>query len=100
MGVNRKTFDFILNQIAHLRHRKPSYIAPKPIEGQCQLTLKTHRLEHGCSFKVIINMFEVSQSLATEIFINNNKCMVLNLYAEFVFFQEQKQTGQTNVKIS
>ena len=43
----------------------------------------SYRMEHGWSFKVITDMFGVSQSLVTEISNNVIKCMVLKLYDQF-----------------
>ena len=84
MRINRETFDFILERIAHLIHKKPTYMSPNPIEDHRQLGLTIYRLAHGCSFKVIMDIFGVSQSLATETFNNVIKCLVLTLYDEFV----------------
>ena len=41
-------------------------------------------MAHGYSFGVIMDMFWVLQSLATETFNSIMKCMVLTLYDEFV----------------
>ena len=59
-------------------------MSPNPIEDHRQLGLRIYRLAHGCSFKVIMDTFGVSQSLATETFNNVIKCLVLTLYDEFV----------------
>ena len=59
-------------------------MVPNPIEDHLQLGLTIYRLAHGCSFKFIMDIFGVSQSLATETFNNVIKCMVLTLYYEFV----------------
>ena len=83
MRINRETFDFVLERIAHLLHKEPTYMVPKPIEDHRQLSLTIYRLVHGCSFKVIMDIFGVSQSLATETF-NNVIKWVLTLYDEFV----------------
>ena len=57
-------------------------MVPNPIEDHRQLGLTIYRLVHGCSFKVIMDIFGVSQSLATETF--NVIKWVLTLYDEFV----------------
>ena len=49
-------------------------MVPNPIEDQCQLWLTIYRFGLGCSFKVIVDMFRVSQSLAPETFNNVIKC--------------------------
>ena len=59
-------------------------MVPNPIEDHRQLSLTIYRLARGCSFKVIIDIFGASQSLAIERFNNVIKCMVLTLYDEFV----------------
>ena len=61
-------------------------MVPNPIENHRQLGLTIYRLAHGYSFKVIMDIFGVSQSLATETFNNVIKCMVLTLFDEIVCF--------------
>ena len=79
MRINGETFDFILKRIAQLIHKEPIYMAPNPIEDQCQLGLTIYRFMLGCSFKVIVDMFRVSKSLSAETFNNfiKNKCYVI-----------------------
>ena len=84
MRINRETLDFILEQITHLIHKEPTYMVPNPIEDHPQLGLTIYRLAHGCSFIVIMDIFGVSPSLATETFNNVIKWMVLTLYDESV----------------
>ena len=60
MRINRETFDFIIERIAHLTHKEPTYMAPNPIEDQRQLGLIIYRMPHGCLLKAITNMFWVS----------------------------------------
>ena len=79
MSINRETFDFILERIAHLIHKEPTCMSQNPIEDHRQLGLTIYRLGHGCSFKVIMDIFGVSQSLAAETFNNVIKCLVLTL---------------------
>ena len=86
MRINRETFDFILERIAPLIHKEPTYMVTNPIEDHRQLGLTICRLVHGCWFKVMMNIFGVSQSLATETFNNIIKCMVLTLYDEIACF--------------
>ena len=74
MRINGETFDFILKRIAQLIHKEPICMVPNPIEDQCQLWLTIYRFGLGCSFKVIVDMFRVSQSLAPETFNNVIKC--------------------------
>ena len=59
-------------------------MVPNPIEDHRQLGLTIYRLTHGYSFKVIMDIFGVSQSLATETFNNVIKCMALTIHDEFV----------------
>ena len=77
--INGETFDFILKRIAKLIHKEPIYMVPNPIEDQCQLGLAIYRFTLGCSFKVIVDMFRVSQSLSAETFNNViiSKCYVI-----------------------
>lgn len=77
MRINGETFDFILKQIAQLIHKEPIYMVPNPIEDQSQLGLTIYRFTLGCSFKVIVGMFKVSQSLAAETFILLNANVML-----------------------
>ena len=79
--INLETFDFILERIVH---KEPTYMLPNPIEDHRQLGLTIYRLTHGYSFKVIMDIFGVSQCLATETFNNVIKCMVLTIHDEFV----------------
>ena len=58
--MNRETFDIILERIACLIHKKPTYMVPNPIEDHHQLVLTIYRLAHGCSFKVIMDIFKIS----------------------------------------
>ena len=82
--INLETLDFILERIVHLIHKEPTYMVSNPIKDLRQLGLTIYRLAHSYSFKVIMDIFGVSQFLATETFNNVIKCMVLTLYDKFV----------------
>ena len=87
MRINRETFDFILEWIAQLIHKDPTYIASNPIQDHRQLGLTIYRLTHGCLFKVIMEIFGFPHYLTTETFNNVIQCMVLTLYDEFICLQ-------------
>ena len=98
--VNHETFDFILEQIAHLIHKEPAYTVPNLIKIYRQLGLKSYRIAHGGLFKVIMDIFGVGQSLAKKTFNAVIKCLVLTLYDDFFADEEQKHIRQTNLKAS
>ena len=56
-------------------------MVPNVIEGHGQLALPIYR--HGCSFKVLIDLFSASQSLATETFNKVIRVMIMTFYKEF-----------------
>ena len=100
MRINRETFDFILEWIAQLIHKDPTYIASNPIQDHRQLGLTIYRLTHGCLFKVIMEIFGFPIFwLQRHLIMSFNAWYspyTMNLFA----YKEQKQTGQTNVKVS
>ena len=64
--------------------KQPTKMIPNPIEEHKQLALTIYRLAHGCSIKVIKDLFGVSQSLRKECFNKVIKMTVHCLYDEFV----------------
>ena len=88
--LKRDTFDFALEVITHLLYKEPTSMEPNPIENYRQLGLALYRMMHGCSFKVIMGMFWVSQSLTTETFNNVIKYTVFTSFDGFVWLPRTK----------
>ena len=84
LRIGRESFEFILDRIQHLIEKTPTKMVPNPIESHRQLALTIYRIAHGCSFKVLKDLFGVSQSLATETFNQVMRVMIVTLYEEFV----------------
>ena len=84
LRINKETFEFILERIQPFIYKQPMRMVPNPIETHRQLGLTIYWMAHGCSFKVIKDIFGVSQSLARETFNKVIKVMVSTLYNEFV----------------
>ena len=57
---------------------------PNPTEEHRYLALTTYRFAHGCSFKVLKDLFGVSQSMTTECFNKVIKVMLHCFYNDFV----------------
>ena len=66
LRINRRDFEYILAAITPHIRKEPTVMIPEPIECHRQLALTLYRLAHGCSFKVLKDVFGVSQSVATE----------------------------------
>ena len=49
LRLNRETFDFILEVIAHSIHKGQTYMVPNSIEEHRQVGLAMYRMVHGCS---------------------------------------------------
>ena len=73
--------------------KQPTRMVSDPIEDRRQLALAIYRLAHGCSFKVLKDLFGVSQSVAAEI-----RVMVSCLYNEFVYLPRSDEEGRTECK--
>ena len=69
------------------------------IENHKQPILTIYRLAHGCSFKVLKNLFGVSQSVATETLNQVIRVMVSYHYNKFVYFPRSGKEWRTECKI-
>ena len=69
-----------------------------PIEDHRQVALKTYRLAHGCSFKVLKDLFGVSQWVATETSNQGIRVMISCLYNVFVYFPRSDEEWRTECK--
>ena len=69
------------------------------IENHKQPILTIYRLAHGCSFKVLKNLFAVSQSVATETLNQVIRVMVSYHYNKFVYFPRSGKEWRTECKI-
>ena len=84
LRINRRSFEYILTSIKPLIQKEPTVMVPDPIEDHRQLALTIYRMAHGCSFKVLKDLFGVSQSVTTETFNQIIRVIVSCLYNEFV----------------
>ena len=64
--------------------RQPTNMIPNPTEEHRYLGLTTYRFAHGCSFNVLKDLFDVSQSMTTECFNKVIKVMLHCFYNDFV----------------
>ena len=75
-------------------------MVPNPIEDQCQLGLTIYRFTHGCSSKVIVDMFKFSQSLPAETsMLLNENVMLLSNELVWLSRTEVDWANETNVKV-
>ena len=77
---------------------QPTTMVSDLIEDHRQLALTVYRLAHGCSFKVLKDLFGVSQSVATETFNQVIRVMVSCLYNEFVYLSRSDEEWRTEYK--
>ena len=85
LHINRETFMLILARISPFISKKPTNFIPNPVEDHRQLAMTLFRLGHGCSFRVLADVFGVSISLATETFNKVIREIVRNLYDEYIY---------------
>ena len=78
-SINRDSLEFILNNIRQMTEKTPAKIVANPTESHKQLILMIYKLAHGCSFKVLKDLFGVSQARATEII----RVLVITLHNKF-----------------
>ena len=69
-----------------------------PTKDDRQLALTIYRLVHGCSFKVLKDLFRVTQSVASETFNQLIRVMVLCLYNELVYLSLSDEKWRTECK--
>lgn len=98
LRINRETFEFILKRIEPHIYKEPTHMVPNPIETHRQLGLTIYRMAHGCSFKVLKDVFGVSQSLCTETFNKVIKVLVSTLYKEFVYLPVSEENWISECK--
>lgn len=96
--INRENFEFILTAIRPHITKTPTNFEPRPIEPHRQLALTLYRLGHGCSFKILEDVFGVSRSLAIETFNYVIRVMVTTLYDEFVFMPQTEDEWKNEIK--
>ena len=58
--VDRGTFELILNRISANIHKTPTNVKPNLLETHRQLAMALYKLDHGCPFGVICDLFGVS----------------------------------------
>ena len=96
LRIKRESFEYILASIRPMILKQPAIMLADHIEDHRQLALAIYRLAHGCSFKVLKDLFGVSQSVATETFNQVIRVIVSCLYNEFVYFHGQMKNGKLN----
>ena len=79
--------------------KQPTMVVSDSIENHKQPILTIYRLAHGCSFKVLKNLFAVSQSVATETLNQVIRVMVSYRYNKFVYFPRSGKEWRTECKI-
>ena len=85
LRINRETFNMILERISVIITKTPTNFVPDPIEDHRQLALTLYRLGHGCSFRVLADVFGVSISLATKTFNKVIREIIRNLYDDYIY---------------
>ena len=66
--LTKDNFNIILNRIEASIVKTPTNLVPEPTEPNGQLRLTIYKLAHGSIFKVIGDVFGISESLATQTF--------------------------------
>ena len=64
--------------------KAPTNMVLFPIEPHRQLGITLYRCADGCTFSVVADLFEVSMSLAEQVFASVSRGLIRNLFTEFV----------------
>ena len=78
----------ILGSISTSITKSPTNFILNPIEPHCQLSLTLSRMGHGCSFRVLADVFGVSSSLATRIFNKVIHEIVCTSYKDYIYLPQ------------
>ena len=98
MRINRATCNFILDGIYEDIILTPTNLKPNPTSPDRQLALTIYRLDTGCTYSTLSDLFGVSVSAASKSFNKICQLMVVSLYDRYVRLPTTDEEWQNEIR--
>ena len=98
MRINRATCNFILDGIYEDIILTPTNLKPNPTSPDRQLALTIYRLDTGCTYSTLSDLFGVSVSAASKFFNKICRLMVISLYDRYACLPTNDEEWQNEIR--
>ena len=91
MSVDRGAFELILISISTNIYKTATSMEPNPLEIYRQLAMTLHRLGHGCSLRIICDIYGVSIRSTVATFNKVLQEMISQLFNEYLYMSTSEE---------